>query len=52
MKLSDFSGIYWRELLNRIDFKGEIGHHMRPIGGIKTTNAKYLILLYFFGKRS
>jgi hypothetical protein len=49
LKLSDISVIYWSYLLNRIDFNPEIGHHMRSVGGIKTTNAKYLISLYFLG---
>jgi len=52
VKLSDFSGIYWSYLLNWIDFNLEIGDDRRLVGGIKTSNAKYLNLLYFFGKRS
>jgi len=48
-KVSDFSVIYWSYLLNWIDFKLEIGHDIRSVGGIKTTNAKYLILLYILG---
>ena len=51
-KLCGFSVIYWSNLLNWIDFKGEIGDHTRSIGGTISSTAKYLILLYFFGKRS
>jgi len=32
-----------------IDFNLEIGDDMRPVGGKKTSNAKYLNLLYFLG---
>jgi hypothetical protein len=48
----EISVIYWDYLLNWIDFQQEIVHDMRSVGGIKTTKAKYLILLYIFGKRS
>jgi len=49
LKLTGISVIYWNYLLNWIDFQPEIGDHMRFIGGIRITKAKYLILLYFLG---
>jgi hypothetical protein len=49
LKLAEISVIYWNYLLNWIDFQSEIGDHMRLIGGIRTTKAKHLILLYFLG---
>ncbi len=51
-KLPEISVVYWNYLLNWIDFQFEIGHHMRLLGGIITTRARYLILLHIFGKRS
>ena len=48
-KLSDFSVIYWGYLLNRIDFRVEIGHHAEAIGEIIIRQAKYLISLYILG---
>ena len=47
-KLSEISVVYWDYLLNWIDFQFEIGDDIRLIGGIRTTKAKYLILLYFW----
>ena len=49
LKLAEFSVIYWDYLLNWIDFQLEIGDHARFLGGIRTTKAKYLILLFFLG---
>ena len=49
-KLIEFSRIYWSNLVNRIDFPVEISHYCGSVGGIKTTKAKYLILLNFLGK--
>ena len=34
-KLCEISGIYWNNLLNRIDFRLEIGHHYGFVGGKK-----------------
>jgi len=51
-KLSENSVVYWDFLLNWIDFPFEIGDDTGLIGGIRTTKAKYLILLYFLGKWS
>jgi len=47
-KLSENSVVYRDYLLNWIDFQFEIGDDTWLIGGIRTTKAKYLILLYFW----
>ncbi len=49
LKLAEISVIYWDYLLNWIDFQPEIGDDARFIGGIRTTKAKCLVLLYFLG---
>ena len=55
-KLSEFSVIYWSNLLIWIDFKGEIGDHVALIGGLTIRQAKYLVLFNIsgniFGKQS
>jgi len=43
LKLVDFSVVYRSYVLNWIDFRMEIGHHVRLIGGTTATKAKYLI---------
>jgi len=48
LKLAEISVIYWDYLLNWIDFQHEIGDDTPLIGRIKTTKAKYLILLFFW----